>query len=353
MVTQTAPTTLDELGFYVLAGQPDSTRDLIAEVKAGEELGFGTVFLSERYNKKEAGVQSGAVGAISERLRIQTAATNHNTRHPIVTAGFAYTMQSLTGGRFTLGLGRGIIPMQDAFGISRITTAQLEDFAGLMRRLFRGEVIIGHDGPAGRYPVLHLDAKLDEHLPMSLVALGPHSLELAGRCFDEVVLHTYFTDETTARSVKIVKDAAEKAGRDPASVKVWSCYATVSNEMPYERRLMKTVGRLGTYLQGYGELLVRTNGWDQEVLQRFLGDEVVAGVRGLDVVGTVEQLEHAQTLIPQEWLAANAAGSPQELAAAVVNQQALGCDGVIMHGAAPADLAPVVAAYRQLVGKPA
>ncbi|MCW2550174.1 MAG: Luciferase-like, subgroup [Mycobacterium sp.] len=353
MVTQTSPTTLDELGFYVLAGQPDSTRDLIAEVKAGEELGFGTVFLSERYNKKEAGVQSGAVGAISERLRIQTAATNHNTRHPIVTAGFAYTMQSLTGGRFTLGLGRGIIPMQDAFGISRITTAQLEDFAGLMRRLFRGEAIIGHDGPAGKYPVLHLDAKLDEHLPMSLVALGPHSLELAGRCFDEVVLHTYFTDETTARSVKIVKDAAEKAGRDPASVKVWSCYATVSNEMPYERRLMKTVGRLGTYLQGYGELLVRTNGWDQDVLQRFLGDEVVAGVRGLDVVGSVEQLEHAQTLIPQEWLAANAAGSPQELAAAVVNQQTLGCDGVIMHGAAPADLAPVVAAYRRLVGKPA
>jgi probable F420-dependent oxidoreductase len=353
MVTQTAPTTLNELGFYVLAGQPDSTRDLIAEVKAGEEVGFGTVFLSERYNKKEAGVQSGAVGAVSERLKIQTAATNHNTRHPIVTAGFAYTMQSLTGGRFTLGLGRGIVPMQDAFGISRITTAQLEDFAGLMRRLFRGEVIIGHDGPAGKYPVLHLDAKLDEHLPMSLVALAPHSLELAGRCFDEVVLHTYFTDETTARSVKIVKAAAEKAGRDPASVKVWSCYATVSNEMPYERRLMKTVGRLGTYLQGYGELLVRTNGWDQEVLQRFLGDEVVSGVRGLDVVGTVEELEHVQQLIPQEWLAANAAGSPQDLAAAVVNQQALGCDGVIMHGAAPADLAPIVAAYRELVGKPA
>ena len=348
MVTDNAP--LDELGFYVLAGQPDSTRDLIAEIKAGEELGFGTVFLSERYNKKEAGVQSGAVGAVSERLQIQTAATNHNTRHPIVTAGFAYTMQSLTGGRFVLGLGRGIIPMQDAFGIPRITTAQLEDFAGLMRRLFRGEVIIGHDGPAGKYPVLHLDAKLDEHLPMSLVALGPHSLELAGRVFDEVVLHTYFTDETTANAVKIVKDSAEKAGRDPASVKVWSCYATVSEDLPYEKRLKKTVGRLGTYLQGYGELLVRTNGWDQEVLKRFLADEVISGVRGLDVVGTTEQLEHAQTLIPEEWLAANAAGSPEELAAAVVHQQALGCDGVIMHGAAPADLAPVVAAYRTLTG---
>ena len=30
---------------------------------------------------------------------------------------------------------------------------------------------------------------------------------------------------------------------------------------------MKTVGRLATYLQGYGDLLVRTNGWDPAVLR--------------------------------------------------------------------------------------
>jgi alkanesulfonate monooxygenase SsuD/methylene tetrahydromethanopterin reductase-like flavin-dependent oxidoreductase (luciferase family) len=168
---------LDELGFYALAGQPDSSRDLVHEVIEGESLGLGTVFLSERYNKKEAATLSGAAGAVSERIRIQTAATNHNIRHPMVTAGFARTMQSLTGGRFVLGLGRGIPLQQDAFGMGRITTAELEDFAGIMRRLFRGEVIVGHDGPAGSWPILHLDATLDEHLPMSLVAFGPHSLE--------------------------------------------------------------------------------------------------------------------------------------------------------------------------------
>src|SRR5262249_17096403 len=222
---------------------------------------------------------------VSERIRIETAATNHNTRHPIVTAGYARTMQSLTGGRFVLGLGRGIPLMQDAFGIPRITTAQLEDFAGIMRRLFRGEVIIGHDGPAGTWPVLFLDDRLDEHLPMSLVAFGPQTLKLAGRFFDEVILHTFFTDETTARCVRTVKDAAEKAGRDPASVKVWSCFATVGDWIPEDRRLMKMVGRLATYLQGYGDLLVRTNNWDRAVLERFLNDPVVQSVRGLDIVG--------------------------------------------------------------------
>ncbi len=339
---------LANLGFYTLAGQPASSRDLIEEVRQGDALGLGAAFISERYNKKEAATLSGAAGAVSERITIQTGATNHNTRHPLVTAGFARTMQSLTGGRFVLGLGRGVPLMQDAYGIPRITTAQLEDFAGIMRRLFRGEVIVGHDGPAGSWPVLQLDTSLDEHLPMNLVAFGPQTLKLAGRCFDEVILHTFFTDETTARAVRTVKEAAEQAGRDPASVKVWSCFATVGDHVPADRRLMKLVGRLATYLQGYGELLVRTNGWDTEVLKRILADPIVSGVRGLDIIGTTEQLEHVATLIPEEWLAAAATGSPQQCVKAVQNQFDLGCDGVIMHGATPAELEPIVAEYRRV-----
>ena len=120
------------LGCYLLAGQPGSSRDLVGEVRQAEALGLDAAFISERYNKKEAAVLSGAAGAVSERIRIITAATNHNTRHPMVTAGYARTMQSLTGGRFTLGLGRGIAALQDVYGIPRITTAELEDFAVLM-----------------------------------------------------------------------------------------------------------------------------------------------------------------------------------------------------------------------------
>ena len=338
--------TLEELGFYTLAGQPDSSRDVLDEVRDAEAMGFGTAFVSERFNLKEAATLCGAAGAATERMRIQTAATNHNTRHPMVTAGFARTMQSLTGGRFVLGLGRGIPALQDAFGMSRITTAELEDAAGLLRRLFRGEAIVGHDGPAGRFPVLHLSSSLDEHLPLGIVAFGPNTLRLAGRCFDEVVLHTYFTDETTARCVETVRRAAEEAGRDPAAVKVWSCFATVGDHLPEPVRLKKTVGRLATYLQGYGDLLVGTNRWDPAVLERFRADPVVGSVGGaIDAVATTEQLEHVATLLPDEWLAPSATGSPAQCVTAVRGQFDLGCDGVILHGASPAELAPVVEAY--------
>jgi probable F420-dependent oxidoreductase len=339
---------LPELGCYLLAGQPASSRDIVVEARMAEEMGLGATFISERYNLKEVGVLAGAAGAVTERTRIITAATNHNTRHVMVTTGMARTMQSLTGGRFTLGIGRGIAPLQDVYGISRITTAQMEDFASLLRRLFRGEVIFGHDGPAGTFPVLHLDATLDEYLPLCLVAFGDNSLELGGRAFDDVVLHTYFTEATTAHCVRVVKQAAEKAGRDPNDVRVWSCFATIGDHLSEAVRLKKSVGRLATYLQGYGDLLVRTNGWDPAALQRFRDDEVMKGAGGaLDAVGTHEQLEHAATLIPPEWLAPSATGSPVQCVAAIRRQLALGCDGVILHGSTPQELRPIVEEYRR------
>ena len=335
----------EELGFYTLAGAPASTRALVDEVRAGEAMGLGHVFVSERFNVKEAATVSGAVGAVSEEIAIATAATNHNTRHPTVIAAFASTMHSLTGGRFTLGIGRGVDRMFDAMGLPHVTTAQMEDFAGIMRRLFAGEMILGHDGAAGKWPYLNLGiGPID--VPLGLVAFGPNSLALGGRAFDQVVLHTFFTDETTARCVRRVKEAAEQAGRDPEQVKVWSCFATVGDHIDPDLRLKKTVGRLATYLQGYGDLLVRTNGWDPAVLERFRADGLVANFQGaIDGVATTEQLEHLATLIPDEWLAPMAAGSPEQCVAAVRNQLVLGCDGVILHGATPTELTPVVDAY--------
>jgi probable F420-dependent oxidoreductase len=340
---------LNEIGFYVLAGAPQSPAELLDEVAAGEALGLGSTFISERFNIKEAATLSGAVGAVSRTLGVATAATNHNTRHPMVTASYATTMHRLTGGRFTLGLGRGIAPLFDAYGITRITTAQLEDFVGLMRRLFHGEVIIGHNGPAGAYPVLHLDASFDEDIPIGFVAFGPNSLAFAGRAVDMVVLHTFFTDETTERCVRAVREAADRAGRDPASVRIWSCYATVHDALPEPLRLKKTVGRIATYLQGYGDLLVETNHWDHDVLARFRADPVVSSFPGaIDAKADTETLEHVATLIPDEWLEPAATGTPERCAERVLRQFDLGVDGVIMHGATPSELEPVVRAYRTI-----
>lgn len=98
------------------------------------------------------------------------------------------------------------------------------------------------------------------------------------------------------------------------------------------------MGRLATYLQAYGDLMVRTNGWDPQVLQRFREDSFVqsfyvGGLKPIDSLSTpVEQLEHIATLIPDEWLAPAATGTPQQCAAAVRGSWTSGPTGSFCTG---------------------
>ena len=125
--------------------------------------------------------------------------------------------------------------------------------------------------------------------------------------------------------------------------------ATIGDHLPHDMQLRKTVGRLATYLQGYGDLLVRVNRWDPEVLTRFRADDVVSSVPGaIDALGTPEQVEHIAGLFPDEWMAAAAVGTPAACAARMVDQFNAGADSVIVHGVTPAEVEPVIAAYRSV-----
>jgi probable F420-dependent oxidoreductase len=337
---------VDKLGFYTLAGHVESPRDMLAELATAERLGLGNAFISERLNVKEAAALSGAAGAVTQRIDITTAATNINTRHPAVTAAFASTMHRLTGGRFVLGIARGLRPQIAGMGLKQTTTAQMEEFAALMRRLWKGEAVRDYEGLLGSFPKLSLDPAFDEEIRLGVAGLGPSTLALAGRSFDLVVLHPYLSDETVSRSVHEVRLAAERAGRDPESVKIWACLTTVSSSIDQAAFIKKTAGRLATYLQMYGDLLVATNRWDPVPLQRFLTADIVQELSGwADATATMDQLRRLQHALPAEWLDCAATGSVVDCARTVRGQFELGVDGVIMHGATPTELAPVVEAY--------
>jgi probable F420-dependent oxidoreductase len=336
---------LPELAFYGLAGHVESPVQLLDEVREAERIGLGSVFLSERYNVKEAASLSGAAAAMTRELGVATGVTNHNTRHPIITASWATTVHRLSAGRFALGLGRGIAPLQQALGIPPPTMPVIEDFVGICRRLWKGEMILGHDGPAGRFPYLHLDSSFDEDIPVLMAALGPKTMEWAGGVMDGVILHTFIGDQALAECVARIRRGAERAGRDPASVRVWAVLLTMC-DLPERTRLRYLVGRMATYMQVYGDLLVRLNGWDMAVLERFKRDPLVSSIAGaIDAKATDEQLEQIAALIPEKWLPA-AVGSPEVCARRFLDQFEAGADGIVLHGSTPAQLAPAVAAYR-------
>ena len=339
-------TALPELGFYGLPGHTDSPADLLDECRRAEEVGLGACFISERFNVKEAASLTGAACAVSSTLGVATSVTNHNTRHPLVTAAWGSTLHRLSGGRFALGLGRGFDPLFSAIGLQPITMKQIEDFVGLMRRLWKGETILGHQGPAGSYPFLRLDERFDEDIPVMLAALGPKTMTWGGGVFDGVMLHTFFTDQALAECVERIRRGAEAAGKDPNRVRVWSVLAVLT-DLPESARLKMLVGRMGTYLQAYGEALVRINGWDPQVLTDFRNAPAVQAVKGsIDAVATPSQLEAIAEHIPAEWLAASAVGSAEHVASRINDQFAAGADGVILHASTPDQLAPALDAYR-------
>lgn len=349
-MTATAPPAFPELACYGLAGHSAQPADLLDEVRLAERLGLGSVFLSERFNVKDAGVMAGLAAGVSDRIGIATAATNPHTRHPLVTATMATTLHRASGGRYALGLGRGFDLLFDLMGVPRVTGARLRDTTEILRTLWSGGSVVGYDGPAGRFDYLSQDSGFDEKIPVLMMAIGDKTLELAGQVSDGVVLHTFFTDDTLRRAVATVRNAAADAGRDPASVRIWSVLATVTDEVPTELRLRKLVGRLATYLQGYGEVLVRANGWDLADLERFRGDDLVQGYPGaFDAIGTVDELTHLRDeVLPAAWLAASATGSPAACAARIADQLDAGADSVVLHGATPTELAPVLEAWRAI-----
>jgi probable F420-dependent oxidoreductase len=335
-----------ELGIYLLPGHTDAPADLLNEVREAEALGLGSAWVSERFDVKEVGALCGAAAAVTREIWIGTGVTNVNTRHPLVLASLATTLSRLSHGRFALGVGRGIGVRSRMMGLPPVRNAELKAFAELMRALWRGDRVMGHDSALGRFPFLHLASWMSESIPLLMTAFGERSLEFAGSVFDGVILHTFMSDAAVKRAVGLVRRGAEKAGRDPASVQVWSVLA-VACDAPEERALKLLIARMATYLQipGYGELLFKINGWDPPGLATFRSHEVVRSMRGaIDAVATVDQLREIRELLAREWLPA-AAGTPAECARRIVDQFDAGADGVILHASLPHEAAPAVEAY--------
>lgn len=153
------------------------------------------------------------MGTATERMRLGTCVTNPATREPTVTASALATLQEITGGRMELGIGRGDSARR-VLGKAPTSMAMLEEAALVIRDLVEGRGV--------EYEGAWLEltwAPRDTRLPLWIAGYGPKALELAGRIADGIMLQ--FADpDLIAWMVAQVRDAARKAGRDPAAIRV-------------------------------------------------------------------------------------------------------------------------------------
>lgn len=340
----------NRFGTYILPGRVTDPRRGIEEAKEAERIGLGCVWISERYASKEPAVLSGAVGEQTSRIRI-TGTFYATMRNPIVTASVGDIMQSMSGGRYRVMFARAVPAYLKMLGSPPITFERLADCISICRRLWAGETV-NYDGILGSFPALKLTDRFDgPPPPVIFTAIGPKALAFAGAHCDGVLLHPFVSPQGVANSARIVREAAEKAGRDPASVRIYH-NIIVAPDLARDEEDAVVRGRAITYfeLPGFGDLIVEINGWDKSVLDSIRSHPQIAALNGkpADQAFTRQELVEVGRILPQQWIDEGAAVGP---AAACADQLMAyldaGADEILLHGSAPKDMGPLTRELRR------
>jgi phthiodiolone/phenolphthiodiolone dimycocerosates ketoreductase len=164
---------------------------------------------------------AGAVAVSTSRVGIATSVIDTVRRHPVMVAQTAITLDHLSGGRFTLGLGSGEHTNLQPYGFdgSR-AVARFEEAIRVIRLLWAADGPVDFHGDFFDLERARLDAELVDGRPppIWIGATGPRMLALTGAHADGWWPTGSDGPEEYAAKLAVIHEAAERAGRDPAAI---------------------------------------------------------------------------------------------------------------------------------------
>lgn len=162
-----------------------------------------------------------AAAVLTKNVPIATTVVDTVRRHPSLLAQTALTIDHLSKGRFILGLGSGETENTVPYGFDfSKPVSRFEESLKVIRLLWES------DGPVdfeGQFYHLH-HARLDTEpyegrFPRIWIgANGPRMLDITGRYADGWWPAGAWTPEEYGAKLKVVRQSAEKAGRDPMAI---------------------------------------------------------------------------------------------------------------------------------------
>jgi probable F420-dependent oxidoreductase len=161
-----------------------------------------------------------AAVALATRMRVGTAIANVYTRGPATLAVSAAGLAELAPGRFCLGIGAGSQPIVETWNGGRFErpATRVREMAQILRRALAGERVVFR-GETLAVDGFRLTRPPAEPVPIHIAALRPGMLRVAGEVGDGAIINWLAADDVP-RSVQVVREAAQKAGRDPDSVEI-------------------------------------------------------------------------------------------------------------------------------------
>lgn len=193
-------------------------QSIVDYVKEAEQLGVTYCWSSEAW-WHDAVSPLGYLAGQTNKIKLGTGIMQISARTPTMTAMTAMTLNSLSNGRFILGLGvSGPQVVEGLHGVPyKAPLSRLKETVDIIRQAFRGEKI-AYNGRYHKLPLPGGEGKsirlLHEpaDIPIMLATLGPKSLEYTGEAADGW-LGTSFSPDSPEAHLDFIRKGAETAGR--------------------------------------------------------------------------------------------------------------------------------------------
>jgi phthiodiolone/phenolphthiodiolone dimycocerosates ketoreductase len=162
-----------------------------------------------------------ATAVLTKNALIATTVVDTVRRHPAMLAQTAITIDHLSKGRFILGLGSGELENTVPYGFDfKKPVSRFEESLKVIKLLWESEGPVDFDGEFYHLHHARMDAELynGKCPPIWIGAAGPRMLGITGRYADGWWPAGAYTPEDYAAKLKVIRDAADQAGRDPMAI---------------------------------------------------------------------------------------------------------------------------------------
>ena len=283
------------------------------EALLAETLGYDGIVCEE--TKDDPFIVLSLAAQATRRIGLATGVAIAFPRAPAVTALAAWTLQRLSKGRFTLGLGSQVKGhIERRFGMKWTPPGPwMRDYVGALRAIWQcwqeGGAKLDYQSEHYKLslmvplfappPIEHPD------IPIQLAAVNPFMCQIAGEVADGIRAHPVCTPRYIEEvMLPAAKKGAAKTGRDFAKfeMSVMPLVATAPDKKGLEARVRDVRARISfyastpTYLiafesQGYGDVArelqaySRAQRWDE--MPAFIGDKMLDHYA---VIGTYDEI---------------------------------------------------------------
>ncbi|GAA1946272.1 LLM class F420-dependent oxidoreductase [Kitasatospora viridis] len=273
------------LGYWGLGLDADN----IAVAQEADRLGYAVCWAAEAYGSDAATVLS-YVAAKTERIDVGSAIFQIPARTPAMTAMTAATLDTLSGGRFRLGLGVSGPQVSEGWYGVRFDKplARTREYVEIIRKAMSRERLV-HQGanwtlplPGGPGKALKLTVHpVRERIPLYIAAIGPKNLEQTGELADGW-LGIFFSPEHADQSLEPLRAGRAKAGLTldgfdlcpTVNIAVGEDVAALADSLRDYVALY--IGGMGSKEKNFYNQLARRMGYEQaaeEVQQRYLAGD--------------------------------------------------------------------------------